>query len=83
MIGSSLLFVHDYNRKANVWMIDFGKTTPVSNKRELQHNVPWTEGSREDGYIIGLTSLITALGQAIDMACRQQEESTEGERSVT
>lgn len=83
MIGSSLLFVHDHSRKANVWMIDFGKTTPVSNMRELLHNVPWSEGSREDGYLIGLTSLITALSQAISMASWQQEDGSGGERSVS
>uniref|UniRef100_A0A3B5A7I7 Kinase n=1 Tax=Stegastes partitus TaxID=144197 RepID=A0A3B5A7I7_9TELE len=53
VIGSSLLFVHDHSR-ASVWMIDFGKTTPLPDGRELRHNVPWVEGSREDGYLIGL-----------------------------
>uniref|UniRef100_A0A3B3CG99 Kinase n=1 Tax=Oryzias melastigma TaxID=30732 RepID=A0A3B3CG99_ORYME len=57
VIGSSLLFVHDHS-KASVWMIDFGKTTPLPDSMELQHNIPWVEGSREDGYLIGLTSLI-------------------------
>uniref|UniRef100_A0A3Q3SX28 Kinase n=1 Tax=Mastacembelus armatus TaxID=205130 RepID=A0A3Q3SX28_9TELE len=61
MIGSSLLFVHDQSCKASVWMIDFGKTTLVPDTSELQHDVPWAEGSREDGYLIGLTSLITSL----------------------
>lgn len=74
VIGSSLLFVHDHSSKANVWMIDFGKTTPVPDTNELKHDVPWTEGSREDGYLLGLTSLITSLNQAISMASWQQEE---------
>ncbi|XP_041847140.1 inositol-trisphosphate 3-kinase A [Melanotaenia boesemani] len=74
VIGSSLLFVHDHS-KASVWMIDFGKTTPLSEMKELQHSIPWTEGSREDGYLIGLISLITALSQAIDVASGQQEDS--------
>ncbi|XP_024859980.2 inositol-trisphosphate 3-kinase C-like, partial [Kryptolebias marmoratus] len=76
VIGSSLLFVHDHN-KASVWMIDFGKTTPLPDTRELQHSVPWTEGSREDGYLIGLTSLITSLSDAIGLACGQQEDTCE------
>uniref|UniRef100_A0A671X6E2 Kinase n=1 Tax=Sparus aurata TaxID=8175 RepID=A0A671X6E2_SPAAU len=63
VIGSSLLFVHDHTSKANVWMIDFGKTTPVPETGELLHNVPWAEGNREDGYLIGLTSLITSLAK--------------------
>uniref|UniRef100_A0A669EZ66 Kinase n=1 Tax=Oreochromis niloticus TaxID=8128 RepID=A0A669EZ66_ORENI len=43
---------------ASVWMIDFGKTTPLPDSRELRHNVPWSEGSREDGYLIGLSPLL-------------------------
>ncbi|XP_047210111.1 inositol-trisphosphate 3-kinase A [Girardinichthys multiradiatus] len=74
VIGSSLLFVHDHN-KASVWMIDFGKTTPLPDSRELQHVVPWVEGNREDGYLIGLTSILTALSQAISVAEGQQEGS--------
>ncbi|XP_034546285.1 inositol-trisphosphate 3-kinase B-like [Notolabrus celidotus] len=68
VIGSSLLFVHDHSGNASIWMIDFGKTTPVPDTSELQHDVPWSEGSREDGYLIGLTSLIASLGQAISVA---------------
>ncbi|MEQ2252320.1 hypothetical protein ILYODFUR_020622 [Ilyodon furcidens] len=74
VIGSSLLFVHDHN-KASVWMIDFGKTTPIPDSRELQHVVPWVEGNREDGYLIGLTSILTALSQAISVAEGQQKGS--------
>ncbi|XP_044061072.1 inositol-trisphosphate 3-kinase B [Siniperca chuatsi] len=82
VIGSSLLFVHDHSSKASVWMIDFGKTTPVPDTSELLHDVPWAEGSREDGYLIGLTSLITSLSQAIS-AASWQEDSCGGEKSVT
>ncbi|XP_015234891.1 PREDICTED: inositol-trisphosphate 3-kinase A-like [Cyprinodon variegatus] len=71
VIGSSLLFVHDHN-KASVWMIDFGKTMPLPDLKELQHSVPWVEGNREDGYLIGLTSILTALSQAISVAEGQQ-----------
>ncbi|XP_036934048.1 inositol-trisphosphate 3-kinase A [Acanthopagrus latus] len=80
VIGSSLLFVHDHTSKANVWMIDFGKTTPLPETRELLHNIPWAEGNREDGYLIGLTSLITSLSQAISVASWQQEDDCGGEK---
>ncbi|XP_063342457.1 inositol-trisphosphate 3-kinase A [Pelmatolapia mariae] len=79
VIGSSLLFVHDHS-KASVWMIDFGKTTPLPDSQELRHNIPWSEGSREDGYLIGLSSLVTSLAQAISVASWQQEESCEEEQ---
>lgn len=82
VIGSSLLFVHDHS-KASVWMIDFGKTSPLPDSRELSHSVPWNEGSREDGYLIGLTSLITSLSQAISVASWQQGSSCEEEKSGT
>uniref|UniRef100_A0A4W6EWG3 Kinase n=1 Tax=Lates calcarifer TaxID=8187 RepID=A0A4W6EWG3_LATCA len=83
VIGSSLLFVHDHSSKASVWMIDFGKTTPAPDTSKLRHNVPWAEGSREDGYLIGLTSLITSLAQAISVVSWQQEDSSGEEKSVT
>uniref|UniRef100_A0A3B5KTU5 Kinase n=1 Tax=Xiphophorus couchianus TaxID=32473 RepID=A0A3B5KTU5_9TELE len=74
VIGSSLLFVHDHS-KASVWMIDFGKTMPLPDSKEVQHGIPWVEGNREDGYLIGLTSILTALSQAISLAEGQQEGS--------
>ncbi|XP_032384168.1 inositol-trisphosphate 3-kinase A [Etheostoma spectabile] len=83
VIGSSLLFVHDHSSKANVWMIDFGKTTPVPDPSELRHNIPWAEGSREDGYLIGLTSLITSLSQAISVASWKQDNCGEGNSEGT
>ncbi|XP_042349829.1 inositol-trisphosphate 3-kinase B-like [Plectropomus leopardus] len=70
VIGSSLLFVHDHSSKASVWMIDFGKTTPVPDTNQLRHDVPWVEGTREDGYLIGLRSLINSLSEAISGSCR-------------
>ncbi|XP_016098496.1 inositol-trisphosphate 3-kinase B-like [Sinocyclocheilus grahami] len=72
IIGSSLLFVHDCSGKANIWMIDFGKTIPTPEDVQLRHDVPWVEGNREDGYLIGLTSLITLLGEAIKQAEEQR-----------
>ncbi|XP_063160363.1 inositol-trisphosphate 3-kinase B [Candoia aspera] len=61
VIGSSLLFIHDKREQAKVWMIDFGKTTPLPEGQVLQHNVPWIEGNREDGYLWGLDNLIEIL----------------------
>ncbi|ERE73579.1 inositol-trisphosphate 3-kinase B-like protein [Cricetulus griseus] len=61
VIGSSLLFIHDKKEQAKVWMIDFGKTTPLPEGQTLQHDVPWQEGNREDGYLSGLNNLIDIL----------------------
>ncbi|XP_034633224.1 inositol-trisphosphate 3-kinase B-like isoform X2 [Trachemys scripta elegans] len=64
VIGSSLLFVHDRQGRANVWMIDFGKTLPAPPQVALRHDVPWTRGSHEDGYLIGLHHLTHTLQAA-------------------
>ncbi|XP_054432635.1 inositol-trisphosphate 3-kinase B [Pteronotus mesoamericanus] len=63
VIGSSLLFIHDKKEQAKVWMIDFGKTTPLPEGQTLQHDVPWQEGNREDGYLSGLNNLIDILSE--------------------
>uniref|UniRef100_A0A4W5NJB0 Kinase n=1 Tax=Hucho hucho TaxID=62062 RepID=A0A4W5NJB0_9TELE len=84
VIGSSLLFVHDWTSKASIWMIDFGKTTPSPSTVQLRHDVPWAEGNREDGYLIGLAALTSLVGQAISQAaCRQEENHGEETDSVT
>ncbi|KAM8945396.1 inositol-trisphosphate 3-kinase B [Pelodytes ibericus] len=71
VIGSSLLFIHDKKEQAKVWMIDFGKTTPLPEGQVLNHRVSWVEGNREDGYLLGLDNLIDILSE---MAEQEEEE---------
>uniref|UniRef100_A0A9J7ZFS6 Kinase n=1 Tax=Cyprinus carpio carpio TaxID=630221 RepID=A0A9J7ZFS6_CYPCA len=61
VIGSSLLFIHDHTERAEVWLIDFGKTTPLLDGQNLDHYRPWEEGNREDGYLLGLDNLLQTL----------------------
>ncbi|XP_029352791.1 inositol-trisphosphate 3-kinase B isoform X2 [Echeneis naucrates] len=65
VIGSSLLFVHD-NKRAKIWMIDFGKTTPLPDGEELTHRASWVEGNREDGYLFGLDSLVEIVSSMVN-----------------
>lgn len=58
VIGSSLLFIHDHTERAEVWLIDFGKTTPLSDGQNLDHYRSWEEGNREDGFLWGLDNLL-------------------------
>ena len=58
VIGSSLLYVHDWKGKTGVWLIDFGKTKQLPENMTLTHRSKWSEGNREDGYLIGLDNMI-------------------------
>ena len=62
LIGSSLLFVHD-DVRANVWLIDFGKTVPVPENLQIDHKSAWEVGNHEDGYMIGLDCIVTIFKQ--------------------
>ncbi|KAJ8291130.1 hypothetical protein GJAV_G00021720 [Gymnothorax javanicus] len=61
VIGSSLLFIHDHTEKAEMWLIDFGKTTALPEGHTLNHVVPWQEGNREDGFLWGLENMYQLL----------------------
>lgn len=58
LIGSSLLFVHDAKGKVGIWLIDFGKTVPLTNGTVIDHKSPWSLGNHEDGYLIGLENIM-------------------------
>ena len=42
-------------------MIDFAHTTPVP--QPLSHRIPWVEANHEEGYLLGLDSLVAFFEQ--------------------
>ncbi|XP_053133934.1 inositol-trisphosphate 3-kinase B-like [Hemicordylus capensis] len=72
VIGSSLLFLHDRQGQASVWMIDFGKTLPAPAPLSLHHNVAWAPGNHEDGYLIGLQHLTDTVQTTLRRAAQGQ-----------
>lgn len=44
---------------ANIWMIDFAKTASVPPHLHITHTEPWEVGNHEDGYLIGISNLLT------------------------
>ncbi|XP_060547910.1 inositol-trisphosphate 3-kinase B-like [Pantherophis guttatus] len=73
VIGSSLLFLHDQRGHASIWMIDFGKTLPAPAHSHLRHDVAWTPGSHEDGYLIGLQHLTHTIRATLARAEQSQD----------
>ncbi|XP_041703347.2 inositol-trisphosphate 3-kinase A [Coregonus clupeaformis] len=75
VIGSSLLFIHDHTGQADVWLIDFGKTTALPEGQTLDHCIPWQEGNREDGYMWGLDNLMRTLGSLTNKGTSEETSS--------
>jgi 1D-myo-inositol-triphosphate 3-kinase len=62
-IGTSLLFIYDKER-VGIWLIDFGKTTPIRDLIEggqITHDKPWELGNYEDGYFFGYQGLLKIM----------------------
>lgn len=80
-VGTSLLFVYDRER-VGIWLIDFGKTTEISELVEggqITHDKPWELGNYEDGYFFGLRSLLTVVQEIYD----EREEGEETSQQYT
>ena len=56
-LRSSLLFVYDGDtNQARIRIIDLARTKPAGKR--LEHNVPWVDGSGEDGYLTGINNMV-------------------------
>ncbi|CAG0878658.1 unnamed protein product [Darwinula stevensoni] len=75
LIGSSLLFVHDA-QDAKIWLIDFAKTFPVPDGMKINHRDAWMVGNHEDGYLIGLESLIQVFTELFQAQAPHETQST-------
>jgi 1D-myo-inositol-triphosphate 3-kinase len=78
LIGSSLLFIFDSTNRANVYMIDFGKTVPRDDF--VPHDVMWdiVNLNHADGYLLGVDNLIRLL-ESIYIAPKARSASLSGE----
>eukprot|EP00047_Mylnosiga_fluctuans_P005010 m.237856 g.237856 ORF g.237856 m.237856 type:complete len:331 (+) comp13207_c0_seq1:25-1017(+) len=63
VVGSSLLFVYDSRGKADIHIIDFGKTIP---REHPLHNELWDASTlnHADGYLIGFANLAAVIADA-------------------
>lgn len=59
---------------ANVWMIDFVKTRPLPKdlRNKISHFETHLKGDYEDGYLIGLTNLLSIFREIIKEEQQQQ-----------
>jgi len=77
-IGTSLLFIYD-DHKVGVWLIDFGKTTPIRDLVPggmITHEKDWELGNYEDGYFTGMDSVIQILTEIYDEKEEDAAQST-------
>eukprot|EP01060_Flectonema_neradi_P006074 TRINITY_DN14058_c0_g1_i2.p1 TRINITY_DN14058_c0_g1~~TRINITY_DN14058_c0_g1_i2.p1 ORF type:complete len:286 (+),score=54.55 TRINITY_DN14058_c0_g1_i2:55-912(+) len=68
MIGTSLLFSADKSSSdIDVFLIDFAKCVPLPEGVQTTHNAPWEKGNHEDGWLTGLTNLISVWETVAEM----------------
>lgn len=67
LIGTSLLFVGDADGEADVFLIDFAKTSEVPDGVEIDHRKQWELGNHEDGILLGIDSCIKVFEKAIEI----------------